>query len=195
MVYVAADTFQMGSTEGFDREKSVHSVTLTRSFYINKYEVTHEQFIKFLNARGVSANGSYNGYELIDMDDINNAIAYSGGTFVFGGSSRASTVDTPVIEVTWYGAVEYCNWLSESEGLTVAYSGNGDNITCDFDANGYRLPTEAEREFAGRGGNQSAGYTYSRSDAVEDVAWYFGNSQTTHDVGTKTPNELGISMT
>ncbi len=99
----------------------------------------------------------------------------------------------PVEEVTWYDAVEYCNKLSKKEGLTPVYTINGNNVTCNWSANGYRLPTEAEWEYAARGGNKSKGYTYSGSNIVGNVAWYDSNSSSqTHDVGTKAPNELGI---
>jgi formylglycine-generating enzyme required for sulfatase activity len=67
------------------------------------------------------------------------------------------------------------------------------NITCDWTANGYRLPTEMEWMFAARGGNYSAGYLYSGSNDVDAVAWYTPNSEEeTHLVGLKLPNELGL---
>ena len=106
--------------------------------------------------------------------------------------SRFEGDNKPVERVSWYDAVEFCNKLSEKEGLQKAYSGKGDNITCDFNSNGYRLPTEAEWEFAARGGNKSMGYKYSGSNQIDEVAWYDGNSNKTCNVGTKLPNELGI---
>ena len=166
MVLVEGGEFQMGSAEGNTNEGPVHSVKISHSFYMGIYEVTFDEFDAFC-----ADTGRYN-----KPDD--------------GGKGRGNR---PVLGVDWDDAIEYCNWLSENEGLTPCYSGKGKLAQCEFSASGYRLPTEAEWEFAARGGVKSQGYTYSGSDDPEDVAWFADNAEGgAHPVGEKTPNELGL---
>jgi formylglycine-generating enzyme required for sulfatase activity len=101
--------------------------------------------------------------------------------------------DRPVEQVSWFDAVDFCNRLSAKEGLELCYTISGMNVTCDFSKNGYRLPTEAEWEYAARGGRSSRGYTYAGGNDAGAVAWCGANSgETTHAVGGKQANELGL---
>jgi formylglycine-generating enzyme required for sulfatase activity len=97
--------------------------------------------------------------------------------------SRFKGSDNPVEQVRWHDAVEYCEKLTARERAA-------GRLPSGYE---YRLPTEAEWEFAARGGNNSRGYKYSGSDNIDSVAWYSSNSgDKTHKVGTKSANELGL---
>jgi len=171
-ILVEKGSFTMGDTDGASDEKPTHKVTFTYNFYIGKYEVTFDEYDAFCSATGKSKPNDQG----------------------WGRGSR------PVINVTWWDAIDYCNWLSEKEKLPKAYDSNGNlldkdgRVTTDITkVLGYRLPTEAEWEFAARGGNKSRGYQYAGSSTVGDVAWYDSNSGgKTQEVGKKAPNELGI---
>ena len=164
-VLVEAGTYQRGSLSGEEDEKPVHRVTISKAFYMKRHEVTFEEYDEFCRKTDRSQPNDEG----------------------WGRTQR------PVINVSWYDAVEYCNWLSIIKGLSPAYKMNGKSVTWDLSTNGYRLPAEAEWEFAALGGNKSRGYNYSGSDSVGEAGWYRNNSGSkTHPVGQKESNELGL---
>ncbi|MFF3666023.1 formylglycine-generating enzyme family protein [Microtetraspora malaysiensis] len=99
---------------------------------------------------------------------------------------------TPVTDVSWLDGVRFCNLLSRAEGLDLCYTigsdPDGQDVVCDWAADGYRLPSEAEWEYACRAGTFGVRY-----GELDEIAWYRGNSGgEVHDVATRAPNAWGL---
>ena len=101
--------------------------------------------------------------------------------------------DSPVEQVSWFDAIRYANALSAIDGLKPVYQIGRTDVKWDRSANGWRLPTEAEWEYAARGGQLSQGFTYAGGSDAREVAWHLNNAgKSVKPVGLKAPNELGI---
>jgi len=181
MALIPAGLFQMGDTfnEGLSSERPVHSIYLT-AFYMDKYEVSNEKMREVMqwaydNGKVTATNSTVQNtegsqQELLDLDDSSCQLSFTGGTF----SVDRGKGNYPCVQVTWYGAVAYCNYRSQKEELSPCYDLS--DWSCNWSANGYRLPTEAEWEKAARGGK--AGKRFPWGDEINhDVANYQANGR------------------
>ena len=179
MVYVGGGAFEMGDDYSEDFEFPAHNVTLT-GFYIGKYEVTQKEWETVMG-------------------------------WVDTSPSIGEGDNYPVYDIYWYDTLEFCNRLSILEGLSPAYIIKGktnpdewgafyddwetweawDNVSVVYGSNGYRLPTEAQWEYAAKGGPlaNKPYYTYSGSNNANEVANISGSLM---QVGSKNPNQLGL---
>src|SRR6056297_3266444 len=216
MNLVQEGDFWMGDTKslisGESPMKPHHQVTLTYDFYMQRLEVTNANYLEFLNDNPVTPTGWLNGHQLIDMGGLYCEFANVGGNFQLINAGKANY---PVHSVSWWGAIEYCNWKSREFGLDEAYNvTTGQLITSDSrearsitQVEGFRLPTEAEWEYAARGAENdyftTTDYLYAGSNFLDSYGWFLANSNEsafpiasgkgTHVVGSKNPNEIGLS--
>jgi formylglycine-generating enzyme required for sulfatase activity len=175
-VLVQGGSFMMGSEKGYE-EKPIHRVTL-RDFYMCKYQVTVQDFQAFVEATNYKTEAEKGDGSYIWNGNIVTKIKEANWRSGVSGTLRPNDeYNHPVIHISWNDAVAYSRWRSKQEKLT------------------YRLPSEAEWEYAARGGQGGLTDTfeYAGSNKIDDVAWYYRNSkQNTHAVGGLVPNQLGI---
>ena len=186
MVLIKAGTFNMGCV-GVTYAEPVHKVTLTKDFYMSKYTITVKEFRKFAEHSGYKTRAETDSGGKVWIEQTEHFPADSSwkNPYYFQNENH------PVVLISWNDAIAYCNWLSKVSGLTPVYTVSGDVVIPDWDANGYRLPTEAEWEYCCRAGTNTL---YSTGSTITTYdAWYLDNSNYgTNEVGLKPPNKWGL---
>jgi formylglycine-generating enzyme required for sulfatase activity len=171
-----------------DLEGPQRQVTIS-SFFMSRNPVTVAEFRRFREASGRRTDAEINGgWVYTDYGWEYRADANWRNPYFQQGENH------PVVLVSWFDAVEYCNWLSRQEGLTPAYTisepGNSRIVTWNRNANGYRLPTEAEWEYACRAGTTTA---YSTGASITTNQANFNRSlNRTSSVGSFAANAWGL---
>ncbi|MFC1729550.1 SUMF1/EgtB/PvdO family nonheme iron enzyme [candidate division KSB1 bacterium] len=190
MVSIPGGTFQMGDLNGVGNpdERPVHTVMLD-AFSMSTYEITNTQYCAFLNNVGRHTDGEqtwldiyshYSECQIIQITENNEVYTPVPGEENAGIVNGVYTPESgkenyPVVEVNWYGAKAFCDWLTTKTGDT------------------YRLPTEAEWEYACRAGSTTEWCFGDDESQLTNYAWYKEHSgKTVHPVGQKLPNSWGL---
>jgi len=211
-VVISPGSFTMGAPadelRSEDDERPQHEVTLTHTLFMQEMEVTNQQYIELAQwalDNGLATatpstiqdamDGSTEQLQKLSSPDCE--VDYEDGVLT------CTNPDHPVKMVSWVGAASYCDWLSLKEGLNRAY--DHDTWECNghdpYEAEGYRLPTEAEWEYACRAGTETAFYngpiSHDGCDPVDpvldEVGWFCGNAGFwSHSVKQLTPNAWGL---
>lgn len=184
-----------GTNAGIDPSYGQYSIVNTNAFYMDKFETINDEMVDVMQwayEQGkliVSATSVQNAegdtQELLDLDDGQCRITWDGTNFAM---KATYSTNYPCIEVTWYGAVAFCNYRSEKAGLTPCY--NLSDWSVNTDANGYRLPLSSEREYAARGGASGLRFPWG-NEINHDYANYVANgSSFTYDTSPYTNDTL-----
>ncbi len=192
MALIPGGTFAMGDHggAGYSNERPRHYVTLD-AFLMDKYEVSNAKFVDYLNNSTVTVSGT----DVYQVGGAGRQICYLSHGLTHNGSAfviDAGKDHHPVVNVTWYGATLYSNYLSTVNGRTPCY--NETTFACNFTADGFRLPTEAEWEYASRGGEHNPYYPFpwASGSITSSDANYNQDIGTTVDVGSYSANGYGL---